>query len=1454
MTVVDPSSSSSGGTLFSNLDISTLIEQANDYTQRATDSFETSFKEFQSTLDDVMGFSDPYVMSPKGCIDSSSIGTNTNDTKDEISSNVRRGRPTTPVARMKSSKEGVESKQQQQRDLHQKIGNGNDTNNDKGPTEMGSRRQEVQQQKQKQQEATSYQNGWGDDFDFTDNPCGPIRDSLYLSDSHKKNNNHHNSNSSKDTVSEDAKSVTFSTLSSILGPSSTKVTVGPAALKGAIHPSSKSKSSTTKHDVVSHTSKMMTPIKLQRQQQTTTGSNTRVVEPSPSRPFDESPAPPLSKQKAPAMTMTMTTPTTRIISKIDTTLTDEDEHTDTDDVGHEVQDSKYTDDDEDDNGTDEDDDGTDHEDNDAGHNNHNSNNNNKMHSSFLSDAESIVKNLFFSSFSPTKVDTAAVGTPNQQKISMKSIDTKKDTADNSTQKNATKGTKNKNHHHHRRYSTKTKLITRRKTHIKQSVGVDVVLRLSSDESVTSPQQNQKHQKENKQSSSIFLLVVSKIHSDSIFTETDLKVGDAICSINGVLFWDGTTTTRAATNEKDGYRGWGANSLNNTPPASILEKALSVLGDEKARKVTIAYRRLLGDDEEDDSEGDHDGGQHTMSSRREGVVESPRHRLEGTYSESHSPIKSNWDKKEGTFHFEEKKCDIGDVDDAVAERVATTSSTSRHRTLVDGRGDVRNVVSTPSPGKSLDQPPTPHRGLWARALRLDRNRDKKFDDVTPRKSNLNVGSTPTSRRITSIGSALGRGRGRQRTSSQRKGQSASPVRSSPQKETAKTNRDGVETTNESVTPMSSTQKKKKVTPEWGSFLKSSPSQSSHSRTSHSRKSQPSPSRSTEPTISQRTEKTSSPTPSNSRLEELRAKNHMLRATGHERIEESRKKLRSSEVGYAASSSTSVTSSLPSVHVSSTGWGSTIRKVDTTKGEEYDSCHSPEDLATQLRYDVARTQKSGGNEKERSDEKVKVPRQHLLLPTYETTGQLARSVEDPAGSSPSNDLVDNYRDNGDNTLTNHQGYVDIVTGVVPEDSTGTSPRVLSCWQEGSEHAGHQSLISEVTEEMRDPPAKWVEVAPDSFTQINEHRNLALLDDNSVSSMEYVGFSTTVIATARETDVTKQKQEELTYVNTKVVEMLRARIEQLKRNNMLLAEETKALRDEDFQKGSILTTMQSRLREAHERERSLNAELELSKSRFSISTIQADKRQQEFFAEIDKLKLVSDNRADVLKERIGALERTNRRLVTKLEDVERERDSMKKMQIEIEGLRKEVSDQAAALDATVASKNRLQDRNNDLQQELDEKKRGPCENSEQSHATEVAVCTARISFLEKQVETLKSELGTRDSMASGLSEQRPALQHDAGDAWRQLEDLEKQLNLRVQMESEAGSFESENNDLTGSTSDDSYDSDSSSVLVERILEIENALKTCEISMESREILQRRLLKTAQKLATLNISADVA
>lgn len=1135
-----------------------------------------------------------------------------------------------------------------------------------------------------------------------------------------------------------------------------------------------SKSRSTANTKCANKEMSNTPTKVK----STSGNTPSVVHPSPSGPFDESSAPPsLSKTKK-------TTPPTE-------------------DTNH---------------GSDNDDDDivTDNEGN--GHEERKSNKE-ATHSSFLSDAESIVKNLFFGSSPPSKDPDTNTTT----------------TEGNTNNNNNEKKSSNNNHNHLNRPTTQMRLVTRRKNHPNQGVGVDVAIQLSA-ESIRLQQEQQ--------SSSMFLLVVSKIQSDSIFAGTDLQVGDVICSINGVSFWDGTTATAEATTTTTSHRGWGTTiSRDPPPPTSSLETALSLLGDQKVQQVTIGFRRLNGEDDEndnfenDDNDDDCDEGssvnkmgRETANGQKNGItVESVgRGAVDGRVATGaiySSPSKPRRDRNVGGgLNGKESKYEDDDDDNSIVD-----------------------AVMDPSSRPSIDKHP-PHRGLWARALRLDRNKGKKSNqsNITPKKSNANAVTTPKSkesnRRITSIGSAMGMGRGRQSTAAQQGGQSPSHVPPSPKKETTKTNRGvGVEGSNRSVSP-TSPPRKKGLQKDGGSATKSSHSISSHSRTSHSRSSQ-----------SQTSHSTSSDSRTcNSRLEDLRSKNQRLRANGQERIVEARKSLLSSQLDNGPSSSTSIASSLYDGQVSSDGRrGDASSNVEMTEGDDNDSSHSPEDLATQLRHDSERTRSSGGFEKERYGKKVRILEQPSLLSAYETTEQLSRPAYDTTMSSASDKLMDDGDYDDYDASTNNRGCV--ATGGVPNKSMGTSARASSLLRPGPEQPCPQSSTPDVNKEMRDPPAKLVEVSPDSISNIKEPRELSLLDDSSVSAMEYVGLR--AMASAGETvAMAKQGQQELGGVKAKVVEMLRARIEQLKRNNMALAEEIARLRDEDSQKANILNSMQSRLVEAHALQRSLNAELELSKSRFSISTIQADNRQHEFFAEIEKLKSMSDSRTQGLKERVGALERANIRLATKLQKEERERDSMAKANFEMEGLKKKISDQAAALDAAVASKDELQARNQVLERALEKFKRGPDESSEQCHATEIAVCTARISFLEKQVETLKSELSKEISMAPDHWQQQRVLQPDTKDAWRQWEVLEKQPILRVKMESDSGGIGAQDDDLTGSTSDDSCVSDCSSVLVERILEIESALKSRAISLKTREMLQRRLVRTTQKLAARNVGADVS
>lgn len=892
-------------------------------------------------------------------------------------------------------------------------------------------------------------------------------------------------------------------------------------------------------------------------------------------------------------------------------------------------------------------------------------------------------------------------------------------------------------------------LSRSKTHKQQEVGLDVSVLITKQ---WGP-----------------LLVISDIAPNSLFAGTDLTVGDAILSVNGV-------SVNEADKKVGGVRVRGRPSI---------ERARSLLKNPKVKQVTVGYQILDG---------------RRSSVRGENVDDKSPNSTATAPSVGTSPHAASdavqWIAHDADDEGEEKKCD-DDGNNCTAVQVK--SGLNRR---ISTNTKEAGAPTRPDPVREQKNPPEQPLGLWARALRRDRNKqrtDRGTPDQSPNKRSTN--------RTTNVGSAVTK---KSRLAPQR-GRSPLLAFAFNHVESSNTNRGRREektpSPNAAKTPSPTKVQSKKQDP--------------FSISSHSRRSQATAE--------------GDPSTPNFRLAELRARNHRLRTSAHERIVESKRRLDSSK---------DETIRPPG--------GPAIERVEIANIENA-SCDSPKDFATQLRHDVKRT--SEAVQKERYQEKVDVLKRQLLSTAYKTLDGFAGPETESTISPTSPDENEEQDDNHGMSLHQKENP----PTYLPDLSAGVNSVGLSCWQASP---GETCQDMSIVDESETPPTLEIRIAKESPPtnainprNIKEQRKVALLDESSVSRMEHTEareWDTSAIVTDRGTATCEDVHEETNQVNRKVTEKLRSKAEQLQRTNMLLTEEIQSLRSDDTRKASVLTTLKNRLIELYAREQSLKAELELSRSQFSICTIQADKRQHEFFSEIDNLKLSNDLKVESLNERIGSLERTNRRLLGKLQEAEKEWDKMQEIQSEMEQLTMKMAYQSAALDTASAANEELQTRNEVLKEEIEKYRGEKEENAEHNQAIEIAVCTARTSFLEQKVETLKHELRAALSAANESRQQARLFKAEAEGAWKLCDELEEKLNGATKLEIDARSPEILNHQQMENSCEGSCDSSSCSVLVERIRELENALMGEDLPLDERVSLGERLHQVVSRLTARDNTVD--
>jgi hypothetical protein len=389
----------------------------------------------------------------------------------------------------------------------------------------------------------------------------------------------------------------------------------------------------------------------------------------------------------------------------------------------------------------------------------------------------------------------------------------------------------------------------------------------------------------------------------------------------------------------------------------------------------------------------------------------------------------------------------------------------------------------------------------------------------------------------------------------------------------------------------------------------------------------------------------------------------------------------------------------------------------------SCESPASLGTQLEQD----------KKTLFDEKVESMKRELLSSVEKQTKKEA-AASLLVDTSTSDDEYKLARTHQETLITNVQN-LSIVSTVSDFD---VSPEPLDREQ-----------------------AKNTTVR----TPSRQSRAISLLDDASWSTLEYLEKE----AGRRNTtaQILGEHHQELIRLNKKVSEKLRSKVDLLKRSNMKLAEEVAELRKEDGLKTEMLSSWQKQMEdEKHEKE-ALHKTVELYKSQLRICSLQSDKRQQELLAQIEKQEEKASGRAEMLLQRIGILEQSNRKLMTRLQNADKSHRRRNVLEEEMKQLRQKLASQTETIESLLHSNDDMTTKNLELERQLNEWRNQKEETSLDSLTAELAICTARTSFLERQARYFREQLNTVKEEAQLEREKRMWCQRELEDALVKLND---------------------------------------------------------------------------------------
>ncbi|KAG7358976.1 hypothetical protein IV203_015565 [Nitzschia inconspicua] len=408
-------------------------------------------------------------------------------------------------------------------------------------------------------------------------------------------------------------------------------------------------------------------------------------------------------------------------------------------------------------------------------------------------------------------------------------------------------------------------------------------------------------------------------------------------------------------------------------------------------------------------------------------------------------------------------------------------------------------------------------------------------------------------------------------------------------------------------------------------------------------------------------------------------------------------------------------------------------------ENQSCDSPDTLEKQLDLD----------KKDLFDEKVESIRKDLLSDVQE----VRKTSRDSLGSS-----------NGDHSLT-AKGQDALITN---SQNLSTASNSFDWFEKATAEAEEESKVSSQKSTSR------------------QYRANALLDDASWTTVELLEEE---IQKSNAAQLLGEHHQELTRLNKKISDKLRSRVDLLKRHNMNLSKEVAELRLEAKNKESMLTNYQQQVEESKATEENLRNEIELYQSRLRICSLQSDKRQQELMDQLEKQRHATSDRVTLLLQRISDLERSNRKLVSKIQTIQSKRGPMDDMDIELKQLRKTVDSQGTRIRNLMDANREIKKRNEELGRTLEE-------NCQENVLAEIAICAARSSFLERQVGYLTEQLKSAKTEAREERDKRLWCQRELEDALVKLSDGMQHFHENV------GSGTTHNTDGVGKGAETSHD----------------------------------------------------
>ena len=256
------------------------------------------------------------------------------------------------------------------------------------------------------------------------------------------------------------------------------------------------------------------------------------------------------------------------------------------------------------------------------------------------------------------------------------------------------------------------------------------------------------------------------------------------------------------------------------------------------------------------------------------------------------------------------------------------------------------------------------------------------------------------------------------------------------------------------------------------------------------------------------------------------------------------------------------------------------------------------------------------------------------------------------------------------------------------------------------------------------------------INNEKN-AIFDDNSICTIEqYESIVQRYDGGSGGGDITADNhQKELVRINRKVFDKLHGRIDRLKRSNIQLSDQIVSLRRENNNSSAKLSEVQSRSEKICKRERGYQSEIQLLRSRYEMSIIQADKRQKELITSKEKAQKENDEVISDYLEQIESLESANQGQL-QIADKERQ-EKYKVLYSQLERLETKFSAQSTLLDTVMTANEELTTQNEEMEVEYQKHYHSNSNGS----AVEIANCKSRNIYLEKRVANLESQLGLQE-----------------------------------------------------------------------------------------------------------------